>query len=104
MDDVIKLLGDSCGIFQLFTMIAFVIIFAVGSQFFYSMPFYQQYPALRCYSKEGMLLTDLGISYHGEGYCEKEHACDKTQVDHFIIDWNHSYSVTNWMTNLNLIC
>lgn len=40
MDDVIKIMGGSNGRFQLFSNIVFVIIFAVGSQFFYSMPFY----------------------------------------------------------------
>lgn len=41
MDDVIKMLGGSCGCFQIFSTVVFIIIFAVGSQFFYSMPFYQ---------------------------------------------------------------
>lgn len=104
MDDVIKMLGGSCGYFQILSTTAFVIIFAVGSQFFYSMPFYQQYPALKCYDKDGSLLTDLGQSHHGREYCPKEFACDSSQVNHFEIDWDHSYSLNNWMTELDLIC
>jgi hypothetical protein len=39
-NDVINILGGSCGRFQILSSLSFAILFAVGSQFFYSMPFY----------------------------------------------------------------
>lgn len=46
MDDILRQLGGSSGWFQLMTTIVLVNVFAVGSQVFYSNPFYLQYPAL----------------------------------------------------------
>ena len=87
MDNVIKMLGGSSGRFQIVSTFVFVIIFAVGSQFFYSMPFYAQYPALKCYDNAGQLLTFKDHSKLGEQYCTKETACDRKKVDHFEIDF-----------------
>ena len=33
-------------------------LFGVGSQFFYSIPFYQLMPSLRCYDKENFLINE----------------------------------------------
>lgn len=49
-------------------------------------------------------MKNLGKSQLGSSYCDKEFACNKKQVDSFKIDWSHSYSLHNWMTNLDLIC
>lgn len=108
MDNVIQMLGGSSGRFQIMSTMVFMVIFAVGSQFFYSMPFYAQYPALKCFDEQNQLLKfkekSVGSSKLGDQYCSKEIACDRKKVDHYEIDWSHKYSLKNWMTDLNMIC
>ena len=40
IDDAIVLLGGSWGLSQQLTTLSFITLFCVGSQFFYSIPFY----------------------------------------------------------------
>lgn len=56
MDDAIAMLGGSWGRLQTLAIICNMIIFAVGSQFFYSMPFYTLYPKLHCYDYDKNLM------------------------------------------------
>lgn len=79
------------------------IFLAVQNQFYYSLPFYLQYPALQCYDTAGELMY-TGHPQHGPEYCTSEVACDSDRVDHYKVDYSHSYSVSNWMTDLDMIC
>jgi hypothetical protein len=53
IDDALQELGGSTGLFQILNSISSMLLFAVGSQFFYSIPFYQYYPSLNCYDDKG---------------------------------------------------
>lgn len=72
----------------------FCVMFCLGGQFFYSIPFYQLYPKLDCFKDGNQLLEE----------CTPTIACDAELVDRFEIDWSDNMSLRNWMTELDLIC
>ena len=56
-----------------------------GSQFFYSIPFYQLYPAFNCFDKNGKQIT-------GE-ICTREHICEFDNGLTFSINWEDDQSL-----------
>lgn len=100
LDDAIDVLGGSNGRFQIMQAIAFALIFAVGSQFYHSSPFYLRKPALRCFDHKGFLIAD---KEYGE-YCSRMMACDKEITSYYDIDYEHGHSINNWFTQLDLVC
>ena len=78
IDDAIRITGGSKGNFQTRASMCFIVIFAVGSQFFYSIPFYMLYPALNCFDENGTKLSE----------CVRKHACDSKKNETFKIDWS----------------
>ena len=57
IDHALVELGSACGLFQMIHCLACIMMFN-GSQFFYSIPFYQYYPTLICKNKEGAIIAD----------------------------------------------
>ena len=56
------------------------------------LPFLQLYPALKCPNANG--------DYED---CTREEACSDYEST-FIIDWDQSISIKNWITELDLVC
>jgi MFS family permease len=69
-----------------------MLMFVIGSQFFYALPFYQMYPALSTIDKDGNLKP-----------ITREKACELDRSQ-FQIDWDQEDSLHNWMTKLDIIC
>lgn len=89
------------GMFQLFNSLACAMLFFVGSQFFYSIPFYQLYPALTCVTASGLTIEA----------CPVNRACGlepfKNQTDRVVsykFESSNPFTLNNWMTELDLIC
>jgi MFS family permease len=84
--------------FQILHILAQALMFN-GSQFFYSIPFYQLYPALNCYNADGkQIVGDI---------CTRENVCMANgPISKYSINYNDQSSLYNWMTNesLGLLC
>lgn len=59
----------------------------------YSIPFYQLYPDLLCTMNNGTVIK-----------CDHKVACEASLTKSYEIDWSAENSVSNWMTDLDLIC
>ena len=86
------------GPFHIVNSLMSIIHFAVGSQFYYSMPFYQKYPDLTCTTSSGEIIEN----------CDRELACtfDKIGSDIQSFEFNQTGKTTfqNFMTDFNLVC
>ena len=94
IDHALVELGSACGLFQMIHCLACIMMFN-GSQFFYSIPFYQYYPTLICKNSDGAIIAD----------CTHQLVCQaNSQVTSHEIDWTSEFSLRNWMNELNLLC
>ena len=67
MDDALSDLSSNSCMFQIIHSIACVILWGIGNQFFYSIPFYQAYPKLKCEDQDSKLIVD----------CDHKMVCEK---------------------------
>lgn len=61
MDNAFEEIGG-IGLFQILNSLASMILFAAGSQFFYSMPFYEMYPSLTCFTADGQTIPKCSVN------------------------------------------
>ena len=94
VDEVLVKLGGF-GIFQAVFISCFIMTFSVGSQLFYSIPFYQLYPALVCREEHDDGTIELVEN------CSREYACE---LGNYSVDYSKHISLNNWMTELDLVC
>ena len=94
MDDALIELSSKSQKFQLIHSIACVILWGVGNQFFYSIPFYQAYPKLNCFDHSSNPIEN----------CDHKMVCKLEFKGSYEIDWKDQASLQNWMTDLDLMC
>lgn len=73
-------------------MICAIVIFSLGSQIFYLIPFYMLYPVLICKKEDGLKFA-----------CDHFRACQKDILS-YQFDYSHSHTLVNFMTQLDLVC
>jgi MFS family permease len=76
---------------QYVAMLCSIVIFSLGSQIFYLIPFYMYYPALICHTPEGSF------------ECDHHRACD-VDITSYDLNWDSHDTLSNWMTQLDFIC
>ena len=76
---------------QYIAMVCSIVIFSLGSQIFYLIPFYMYYPALICHTENNSF------------ECDHHRACE-ADIARYELNWESHDTLNNWMTQLNLIC
>lgn len=70
---------------QYVAMLCSIVIFSLGSQIFYLIPFYMYYPALICHTLEGSF------------ECDHHRACE-ADITSYDLNWDSHDTLSNWMT------
>ena len=83
MDDALSELSSTSCMFQIYHSVACVILWGIGNQFFYSIPFYQAYPKLNCEDQDSKLIAD----------CDHKMVCETGFKGTYEIDWKDSASL-----------
>lgn len=88
--------ATSLTMIQILAIVVSTMLFSLGSQIFYCIPFYLYYPAMTCFTQQ----TDSEIISFT---CDRARAC-QPDIVRYEFDWTDERTLNNWMTSLDLIC